>query len=388
MKRIILIAIAIQLSFVAFSQSDNEILNGVLSEIKLIKSASYYEKSSASAPYDTLMAHTYERLVKMYTNPEDTFIGAGYSTAFIEDSLKYYSCYDGNFSISFNWENYSVNIDTLIGNDIYRPVSPFFIYAKFLLEYTVNNLDSAQVLINDFQDSLRIKIKYKNMIVEFFNRIPQFHYGSEFESNYTIWIDKENDLPFKIERDMTHQKSIRYVSDVKYSSVYPEKFIASTLIPAGFKINNEENNEVKTYELIGKSAPNWKLESINGDSLALNEVKSKIILIQFTGGGCGPCHASVPFIKELIEENQGKDIEVLRIEAYGGIKESLQYYQNKNGLNCRYLLSNKELNKKYEIIGVPTIFILDEKRIIRNVFIGFKKDETEQVITDALNQLL
>jgi len=387
MKRIILIAIAIQLSCSAFSQSDNEILNRILSEITLIKSASYYEKSSASAPYDTLMVHTYERLYKMYINPEDTLIGAGYSSSFIEDSLKYNFCYDGNYAITFNWENNTVQIDTLTEEDKYSYIAPFFVYTKSLFKYVIDNPDSVKVSINDFQDSLKINIYIKGKIVEFYNGKPMVHYDSLLASKYILWINKKSYLPFKVERNMPHQKTVESISNLKYSHEIAQKFIAASLIPVEFS-NSREDNSISTYELKDKAAPDWKLMDIDGDSISLNELNSKVILIQFTGIGCGPCHASVPFLKTLIETFKDKEFELLQIETTNANIKALKSYHDKNELNCNYLISNKKLNAEYKIKGVPVFLILDEKRVIKNVFVGFRKGETEQVLVDAINQLL
>ena len=155
-----------------------------------------------------------------------------------------------------------------------------------------------------------------------------------------------------------------------------------------FKVKNEENNSISTYELLDKVAPDWTLKNLNGESISLNELKSKIILIQFTGIGCGPCHASVPFLKSLIEDYKEKEFELIQIETTNANIKALKSYHDKNELSCNYLISTKKLNAEYKIKGVPVFLILDEKRIVRNVFVGFRKGVTEQVINEALNELL
>ena len=218
MRKLLLIAFAFQISFSSFSQSESEILEKVIKEIELIKSASYNEKSSFTAPYDTITVSSYERFMKMYINPEDTFIGAGYSSALIEDSLKYDFCYDGNYAISFNWENNSVQIDTLVGEDMYRPMAPFFIISKELLDYVVSNKDSVQVSIKNMSDTVKVNILIKGKIVEFHSGKARIHYDSELASNYVLWISKKTNLPFKIERNMPHQKTMDSISNLNYSS--------------------------------------------------------------------------------------------------------------------------------------------------------------------------
>ena len=152
-----------------------------------------------------------------------------------------------------------------------------------------------------------------------------------------------------------------------------------SLTGTGFiKIN--EDCEVLEKILIKSKPPKEKN--------SLNELKSKIILIQFTGIGCGPCHASIPFLKSLMEDYNKKGFELLQIETTNANIKALKSYHDKNEINCNYLLSNKKINSDYKIKGVPVFIILNDKRIVKNVIIGFRKGETEQVIIEALNQLL
>jgi len=111
-------------------------------------------------------------------------------------------------------------------------------------------------------------------------------------------------------------------------------------------------------------------------------------LLQFTGIGCGPCHASIPFLKALAEDYKDKDFELLCIETWSKNISGIERYKAKNELNYPFLVGNTNLKENYKIQGVPAFFILDENRIIKKVNVGYKKGETEKTIIESIDALL
>ena len=112
-------------------------------------------------------------------------------------------------------------------------------------------------------------------------------------------------------------------------------------------------------------------------------------MIQFTGIGCGHCHASIPFLKNLVSEYKNKNFQFISIESWSSNVEGIRRYIEMNNINYLYLISSKEITKKYNVLGVPVFFILDKDTIIRKVILGYDdKGSTDNEIKEALNQLL
>jgi thiol-disulfide isomerase/thioredoxin len=120
----------------------------------------------------------------------------------------------------------------------------------------------------------------------------------------------------------------------------------------------------------------------------LKGLKSKVLLIQFTGIGCGPCHASVLFLKQLVNDNKTKSFELVSIETWSKNTDGIKRYYTRNNLNYKYLISNAEISKDYQIRGVPAFYILDEKRVIRRIIYGYEKGTTDEEIRDLIAELI
>jgi len=98
--------------------------------------------------------------------------------------------------------------------------------------------------------------------------------------------------------------------------------------------------------MVGKTAPEWTLKDVNNKSVSLKDLKRKILLIKFTGIGCGRCHASLPFTKRLVEDYHIKDFEIISIETWSSDIDYFKSYADKNRLNYKYLISTEEIKKE------------------------------------------
>lgn len=164
--------------------------------------------------------------------------------------------------------------------------------------------------------------------------------------------------------------------------------MASKYFPPDFIITQKGKAIPNSTNLVGQVAPDWILKDADNRTIALNDLKSKILMIQFTGIGCGPCHASIPFLKQLVVDYKGKNFEFVSIETWSKNIEELKRYKEKNGLNFKFLKTEESVTKDYKVNSVPVFFIIDENRAIRQVISGYGKGTTDKEIRDAITKLM
>ncbi len=388
MKKALLITASIFLSNFLYAQLETAYLESVVDHINQIKSASYDSEITASAPYDTLAFRTFSKFVNVFANPFDTLIGAKFLVSDIDDNTKYEYCYDGQYSVRLNWENREAQIDTLIKSPNSRPLSPFFWNVKSIIEYAIQNEDSSKVSYVEYQDSTRISFHFPDKQVELLRLVPSVKSTPGITSRYVILINTKTNLPFKCIRKMPHQTTWEICTNLEIDNKTVWELNALRQIPYDFSIKGREQRMITKSELEGKPAPNWKLKDVEGDSVSLKDLKSKVLLIQFTGVGCGPCHASLPFLKKLREDNMDKDFELISIETWSKNISGLIRYKQKNAFNFKFFMVNEKVKEQYKVNGVPAFFILDEQRIIQKVIMGYRKGITDQDIMKAINELI
>ena len=383
-------------STIIFGQSKNDYLKKVLNKLKKVESATYNSRREGWAPADTAASGIMNYYTKEYNNPLDSTIGASYVSLLQQDTTQMTFCYDGKMRAIVYEEDKRIVIDSFNVRRLpFRPLAPpFFNYTKSIIKYALKTKDSISIKIEEKKESVYCCFTiFGNKQVEFFGKAYYLENPSDFgesTSKYEIWIDKSTYLPFKVRRQMSHDISVETVSNVSLNKIKIKDFKASDYFQPNYKLvaYGIQNEKRKENNLIGKKAPDWTLLDTNNKTQSLNALKSKIVMIQFTSVSCGPCKASIPFLNKLTSAYDKKDFDFVAIECSANSLRALQFYQNKNAINYKFLKSTKVVLKDYGIGGFPVFFILDKNRVIKKMFNGYGEITTDKKIKDTIDELL
>ena len=398
MKNGILLILIILLFGCNSTINQNDYLRKVSENLDQIKSVSYFSTQVSSAPEDTAMfTEPYELFYKIFINPLDTLVGSSSMTFSDEDTTKMTDFYDGKVRGKVNWEEQYVKIDSFKHHPYpFRLVHyPFYTKINEIIKYTLTTTDSIQTNFKDFGDSIYFCLRIINKHVYFHIKpiVIKNEYIPEDEiSQFDVWFNKKDDMPFRMRSKWHHTTFFESCSNPKFNFSKDTALIVSNYFPSYFEVRYVDpyapNQVEQKEELEGKIAPDWILKSTDFNEVRLSDLKSKVLLIQFTGVGCGPCHQSIPFLKKLVEEYKTKDFEFLSIETWSNNMEGLKRYQQKNGFNFRFLKSTDEVIKSYEVSSVPVFFVIDENRIIRKVINGYSKEVSDKEIKESIDKYL
>ena len=369
----------------------NSYLIGVLNSMSKIESAKYTSTVSGSIPGDTLKCVTYSRQTEEYFNPTDTTIGSIFTVVQQDATHKASWVYDGNARVFMDWNEKTISIDSFkVARYAFRPVMPpFYNYTRSIIQYAISTKDSIGVELIDITDTILFRLTVYGKSVEFFGK-PFYNDPGYTEpiSRYDIWINKSDNIPYKYKRNLVSTISWESIEDVVFNHNNIEEFRVADYIPDDFTLLTGRNRSKGMPGLINKKAPELELIDPDNNPFSLNELNSKVLLIQFTGIGCGYCHLSVPFLKSLINEYDPREMGLIAIETWSNDPVVLKRYISNNNITYHYLRSTDENKREYQISGVPVFLILDENRIIRKVIKGYSRDSTDREIRDAINALI
>ncbi len=377
--------------------TSKEYLETVLGNLRQIKTASYYMFGEAWCPGDTAASFVFWRFYKEYRNPSDTTIGSSFV---ILDSLtgsKASFCYDGQMRATFNHDVKGIMIDSFKVKPLpFRPISaPFYNYVTSIINYALTTGDSIAVEMKEQDKDLFVRLTiHEEEQVEFFGKAfrmtpSPYDYGDN-TSVYELWIHKETDLPYKIRREMSHDISVWTSFDPEFNKPDIKDFRAADFFPPDYGIRQYgyKTTDEKKSELLNSEAPEWTLRSADNQTLSLADLTSRVVLLQFTSVTCGPCKASIPFLKEINREYGPDDFALVAIECSSKNINALRYYMDHNKFDYTFLQADKEVLKNYSIESFPVFFILDQTRIIREIIRGYAEGATDERIRAAVNKLL
>ncbi len=129
----------------------------------------------------------------------------------------------------------------------------------------------------------------------------------------------------------------------------------------------------KRNALVGKPAPEFKLTSLDGNSISSNELKGEVTVFHFFSLDCEYCEEELEWMKQF---NRKEDVQVIGINLDSDLKDSVETYVKKHRIDYPVVIAGVEdstfLDNYYADVTPQTI-IIDKRAVIREFMIGFNE---------------
>ena len=118
----------------------------------------------------------------------------------------------------------------------------------------------------------------------------------------------------------------------------------------------------------GSPAPDFELETLNGQQLRLEDLRNSPVVINFWATWCIPCEAEMPLLQESY--TRYPELEILAVN-FAESSATVQTFVDKHDLSFEILLDPRALVQNlYRVRGYPTTYFVDEDGLIQAVHIG------------------
>ncbi|MCB9741594.1 MAG: TlpA family protein disulfide reductase [Alphaproteobacteria bacterium] len=118
---------------------------------------------------------------------------------------------------------------------------------------------------------------------------------------------------------------------------------------------------------IPDAAPDFTLQSLDGDWVSLSEQKGQTVILNFWAEWCGPCRQEIPAFSKFAQENP--DIPVYGV-ATDGTPESLAKAKKALGIDYPVLVADRETLSAYDISTIPTTVVVGPDGQVKDVHVG------------------
>jgi cytochrome c biogenesis protein CcmG/thiol:disulfide interchange protein DsbE len=143
-------------------------------------------------------------------------------------------------------------------------------------------------------------------------------------------------------------------------------------------------------EQTGRSAPEFKLENLDGDYVSLkDELGSGPVLISFWATWCKPCIEEMTKYKDIYEDYKDKGFKILAvsIDDERTVAKVKPFVKSKHYPFQVLLDTNSEVARKYYAQNVPYSVLLDKTGKIVYTHLGYMKGD-ELKMKNKIDKLL
>lgn len=245
-------------------------------------------------------------------------------------------------------------------------------------KYTLANFIDTYAYVLSKKGALADAIKQQKRCVELYDRE-----NTELNDRYIEFLDKANspELRYEAEGLVLAGKAGKGTEEL-----LKKAYLSEDKTEAGYESHVKALKNVAfehhKAELAGQKlntvAPNFTLTDLNGQSVSLESLKNKIVIVDFWATWCGPCKASFPGMQMVVDKYKNDpDVAVVFLDCWENgtteekVKKVSEFIQN-NHYTFRVLMDNEnKVVEDFGVSGIPTKFILDKSGKLQFKAVGY-----------------
>lgn len=187
----------------------------------------------------------------------------------------------------------------------------------------------------------------------------------------TLWIDKD----LKIDRQLTmsgkmqggpmpapvEMKRTIMKRALKLNVNLPDSLFKFTPPEGAKEVTELAGPGMKKPDLAGKSAPEFHVKSLAGETWGSASLKGKAVLLDFWATWCAPCRKEMPTVEKIHQEFKDKGLVVLGLNA-GEERETVEKYLKTAKVTYPVALTtDTDIVPAFQVSAFPTYVVIDRE---------------------------
>ncbi len=139
--------------------------------------------------------------------------------------------------------------------------------------------------------------------------------------------------------------------------------------------NHDENNGKNGANVIGPEvgqiAPDFDMIDTEGHNFNLWDQRNSVVVLDFMTTWCGPCEEEIGHLKELRSNYDNSAVKIVSVDV-DDRENSTKLKDFKYNHSCEWVFAagGGSVGDTYEIVNIPTIFIIDRQGTITYKNVG------------------
>jgi thiol-disulfide isomerase/thioredoxin len=139
------------------------------------------------------------------------------------------------------------------------------------------------------------------------------------------------------------------------------------------------------HELVGRQAPPFKLDLLDGGTIDLPALKDEnVVILDFWSTSCVACIQALPIVERVAQEFKSKGVRLLAVNVGQTAEEAREFLNNVkwSGKAPIPLDQSEAVAKDYGVTQMPHMVLIGKDRLVHAVRIGKSKDFDARLRSD------
>lgn len=120
------------------------------------------------------------------------------------------------------------------------------------------------------------------------------------------------------------------------------------------------------------TVPDFELQTLNGKVITSQELRGKIVLLDFWDSRCGPCIQLMPHIEKLYAKyRDNPNVVILVVNAGWQSIDDAKSFVSKRSYDLPFAYMTKEESRKLKVREIPKTIIIDKQFKYQLQFVGY-----------------
>ena len=134
-------------------------------------------------------------------------------------------------------------------------------------------------------------------------------------------------------------------------------------------------------------APEFSFVTKDGEYFTLDDIKGKVVLLDFWASWCKPCESAVPTLRRLSRKYGKEQFVVISISS-DQTEQAWQAFISQHSMEWPQVLDkDRKINRLFKVAAIPTYVLIDSEGIMQSLVVGTRFDsELESQIKKNLKR--
>ena len=125
-----------------------------------------------------------------------------------------------------------------------------------------------------------------------------------------------------------------------------------------------------------------RLQSLDGKPVSPEDLKGKVIVVDFWATWCGPCISEIPEFNELQRKFAGKGVEVMGVALASGKPAEVKPFVDRFKMKYWVVMGDDDQTYDLNIVAYPTTYLVTKDWKVYRVYMGAGHAKARQIEKD------